>query len=174
MNELFPNNPHLSAPAPSAEPTFHLMYFEPRIAGNTGSAIRLAAATGARLHLVEPLGFDLSEPKLKRAGLDYHELAVVDVHPNFDAALTALPGSRVIAFEVSATASYTDVAYQRGDVLLFGPEPTGLTATELEHPRVTHRVRIPMVPGRRSLNLTNSASIALYEAWRQIGFIDGE
>ncbi|MCL1800704.1 MAG: tRNA (cytidine(34)-2'-O)-methyltransferase [Promicromonosporaceae bacterium] len=166
-------NPHLTAPPPAAQPLLHLVFFEPRIAGNTGSAIRLAAATGARLHLVEPLGFDLSEPKLKRAGLDYHELAVVDVHANLDACLTALPAGRVIAFEVSATMSYADVAYRRGDILLFGPEPTGLTESELSHPRVTHRVRIPMVPGRRSLNLTNSAAVALYEAWRQLGFGGG-
>jgi len=163
-------NPHLTAPRPGADPAFHLMYFEPRIAGNTGSAIRLAAATGAQLHLVEPLGFDLSEPKLKRAGLDYHELAVVEVHPDYSTALAALPHSRVIAFEVDATMLYTEVAYQKGDILLFGPEPTGLTAAELNHPRVTHRVRIPMLPGRRSLNLTNSAAIAIYEAWRQLGF----
>jgi len=169
-----PDNPHLSAPRPMAHPNFHLMYFEPRIAGNTGSAIRLAAATGARLHLVEPLGFDLSEPKLKRAGLDYHELAIVDVHANYQTALDALPESRVIAFEVNAATSYADIKYQKGDILLFGPEPTGLSATELNHPRVTHRVRIPMLPGRRSLNLTNSAAIAVYEAWRQLGFPGGE
>ena len=168
---MFPNNPHLTAPRPTDDPTFNLMYFEPRIAGNTGSAIRLAAATGARLHLVEPLGFDLSEPKLKRAGLDYHELAVVDVHKNYETALAALPESRVIAFEVNATMPYTEVAYQKGDILLFGPEPSGLTDVELGHPRVTHRVRIPMVAGRRSLNLTNSAAIALYEAWRQLHFL---
>jgi tRNA (cytidine/uridine-2'-O-)-methyltransferase len=165
-------NPHLSAPAATEEPPLHLVFFEPRIAGNTGAAIRLAAATGARLHLVEPLGFDLSESKVKRAGLDYHELAGMRVHPNFEACLSEVPNSRVIAFEVSATTPYTEVTYQKGDVLLFGPEPTGLSPTELDHPRVTHRVRIPMVAGRRSLNLTNSAAIALYEAWRQLGFVD--
>ncbi|WP_179951053.1 tRNA (cytidine(34)-2'-O)-methyltransferase [Xylanimonas oleitrophica] len=146
-----------------------MVYFEPRIAGNTGSAIRLAAVTGARLHLVEPLGFDLEESKLRRAGLDYHDLAVMDVHPTFDAALTALPG-RVFAFTAQATTSYTDVAYEPGDVLLFGPEPTGLPEEVMAHPRVTDRVRIPMLPGRRSLNLTNAASIVTYEAWRQQGF----
>ncbi|MEU2202273.1 tRNA (cytidine(34)-2'-O)-methyltransferase [Isoptericola sp. NPDC019482] len=146
------------------------MYYEPRIPGNTGSAIRLAAVTGARLHLVEPLGFDLSEAKLKRAGLDYHDLAVMDVHPTFDAALDALPGARVFAFTAHADTAYTDVEYRPGDVLLFGPEPTGLPDEAMDHPRVTDRVKIPMLPGRRSLNLTNAASIVVYEAWRQAGF----
>ncbi|QAY64286.1 tRNA (cytidine(34)-2'-O)-methyltransferase [Xylanimonas allomyrinae] len=164
------SNPHASAPAAPAAPFAHLVYFEPRIAGNTGSAIRLAAVTGARLHLVEPLGFDLEESKLRRAGLDYHDLAVLDVHPGFQAAMDALPGARVFAFEVGAATSYTDVAYQRGDVLLFGPEPTGLPDEVLAHPRITQRVVLPMLPGRRSLNLTNAASIATYEAWRQLGF----
>ncbi|MCL2595715.1 MAG: tRNA (cytidine(34)-2'-O)-methyltransferase [Promicromonosporaceae bacterium] len=146
------------------------MYYEPRIAGNTGSAIRLAAVTGARLHLVEPLGFDLAESKLRRAGLDYHDLAVLSVHENFAAALAALPDSRVFAFEVNATVPYTDIEYAPGDVLLFGPEPSALPKEVMAHPRVTERVRLPMLPGRRSLNLTNAAAIATYEAWRQQGF----
>lgn len=148
----------------------HLMFFEPRIAGNTGSAIRTSAATGAALHLVEPLGFDLSEPKLRRAGLDYHDLAHVVVHPDLASALASLPDSRVLAFTTQATTSYTDVAYQDEDVLLFGPEPTGLPPEVLADPRVTQQVRIPMLPGRRSLNLSNCAAIAGYEAWRQMGF----
>jgi tRNA (cytidine/uridine-2'-O-)-methyltransferase len=148
----------------------HVMFFEPRIAGNTGSAIRLAAVTGAVLHLVEPLGFDLSEPKLRRAGLDYHDLADVVVHPDLDTALATLPGSRVLAFTTQATTSYADLTYRDDDVLLFGPEPTGLPAEVLTHPRVTERVRIPMRAGRRSLNLANAASVATYEAWRQRGF----
>ena len=163
-------NPHLDAPAAPDEPFAHIVYYEPRIAGNTGSAIRLAAVTGARLHLVEPLGFDLEESKLKRAGLDYHDLAVLTVHPTFDAAMDALPGRRVFAFEVGAATSYADVTYEPGDVLLFGPEPTGLPPEVLAHPRVTARVVLPMLPGRRSLNLTNAASIATYEMWRQLGF----
>ncbi|AEG43322.1 tRNA (cytidine(34)-2'-O)-methyltransferase [Isoptericola variabilis] len=161
-------------PAPPADPFLHVVYFEPRIPGNTGSAIRLAAVTGARLHLVEPLGFDLSEAKLKRAGLDYHDLAVMDVHPSLDAAFEAVlagtPDARVFAFTTRATTSYTDVTYRHGDVLLFGPEPTGLPDDVLAHPRLTDQLRIPMLPGRRSLNLTNAASIAVYEAWRQTGF----
>lgn len=160
----------IAAPQPPGTTFAHIVYFEPRIAGNTGSAIRLAAVTGARLHLVEPLGFDLSEAKLKRAGLDYHDLAVMTVHPSFDAAMSALAGHRVFAFEVTAATAYTDVAYEQGDVLVFGPEPTGLPPAVLEHPRITERVKLPMLPGRRSLNLTNAASIATYEVWRQLGF----
>ncbi|MCL1870552.1 MAG: tRNA (cytidine(34)-2'-O)-methyltransferase [Promicromonosporaceae bacterium] len=164
-------NPHATAPAAPDEAFAHIVYFEPRIAGNTGSAIRLAAVTGARLHLVEPLGFDLEESKLRRAGLDYHDLAVLSVHASFDAAMEALPGRRVYAFEVGASTSYTSVTYAFGDVLVFGPEPTGLPEEVLAHPRVTERVVLPMLPGRRSLNLTNAASIATYEAWRQLGFV---
>ena len=148
----------------------NVMFFEPRIAGNTGSAIRLAAVTGAVLHLVEPLGFDLSEPKLRRAGLDYHDLAHVVVHPDLDAALGSLPGSRVFAFTTQAMTPFTDVAYVDGDVLLFGPEPTGLPPEVLAHPRICDELRIPMLAGRRSLNLSNAAAIATYEVWRQWGF----
>lgn len=152
------------------------MFLEPRIPQNTGNAIRLVAGTGATLHLVEPLGFDLTEPKLKRAGLDYHDLASVAVHPDLETALGSegLGRSRVFAFTAHATRWYTDVAFQSGDVLLFGPEPTGLPAEVLEHPRVTERVRIPMLGGRRSLNLANSAAVVTYEAWRQHGFPGAE
>ncbi|WP_338403901.1 tRNA (cytidine(34)-2'-O)-methyltransferase [Cellulosimicrobium arenosum] len=145
------------------------MFFEPRIPGNTGNAIRLAALTGARLHLVEPLGFEMDEPRLRRAGLDYHDLAAVEVHADLEAALATLPG-RVLAFTTRGTTSYTDVTYRPDDVLLFGPEPTGLPDEVLAHPRLTDQVIIPMLPGRRSLNLTNAASVAVYEAWRQTGF----
>lgn len=150
----------------------HVAFFEPRIPGNTGSAIRLAAGTGATLHLIEPLGFDLSEAKLRRAGLDYHDLAHVVVHPSLDALLAALPG-RVYAFTTQATQRHTDVAWADEDVLLFGPEPTGLPDEVLAHPRITDRVRIPMLPGRRSMNLSNAAAVGIYEAWRQLGFVDG-
>jgi tRNA (cytidine/uridine-2'-O-)-methyltransferase len=147
-----------------------ILFFEPRIPQNTGNAIRLAAVTGAELHLVEPLGFDLSEPKLRRAGLDYHDLAHVVVHADLAAAWAAFDGARVLAFTTKATTVYTDVVYRPDDVLLFGPEPTGLPDDVLADPRVADQVRIPMLPGRRSLNLTSSASIAVYEAWRQLGF----
>ena len=150
-----------------------IAFFEPRIPQNTGNAIRLSAATGAHLHLVEPLGFEMDEPRLRRAGLDYHDLASVTVHPSFEALLAALPGSRVFAFTTKATSVYTDIEYEAGDILLFGPEPTGLDDAVLAHPRITDSVRIPMLEGRRSLNITSSASIAIYEAWRQLGFVDG-
>ena len=150
---------------------FRILFFEPRIAGNTGAAIRLAAVTGAELHLVEPLGFDLEESKLKRAGLDYHDLAVMTVHANLDAALQALLPARVFAFTAAGETVYTDVAYEPGDVLMFGPEPTGLPPEVLADDRVTARVRLPMLPGRRSMNLANTASIAVYEAWRQHDFL---
>jgi tRNA (cytidine/uridine-2'-O-)-methyltransferase len=146
------------------------MFFSPRIAPNTGNAIRTAAATGAELHLVEPLGFDLSEPKLRRAGLDYHDLASVTVHASLADAWTALAPRRVFAFTAHATKLFTDVNYQPGDVLMFGPEPTGLDATTLADSHITERIRIPMLSGRRSLNLANAAAVAVYEAWRQQGF----
>jgi tRNA (cytidine/uridine-2'-O-)-methyltransferase len=148
------------------------MFLEPRIPPNTGNAIRLVAGTGATLHLVEPLGFDLAEPKLKRAGLDYHDLASVVVHPDLDAALgsAALASSRVFAFTAHATHWYTDIEFQPGDVMLFGPEPTGLSDEVLSNVRITERLRIPMLHGRRSLNLSNSAAVVTYEAWRQQGF----
>ena len=146
------------------------MFGSPRIAPNTGNAIRTAAATGAELHLVEPLGFDLSEPKLRRAGLDYHDLASVTVHASLDDAWKVLSPQRVFAFTAHATELYTDIGYRAGDVLMFGPEPTGLDEATLADARVTQQVRIPMLAGRRSLNLSNAAAIAIYEAWRQHGF----
>jgi tRNA (cytidine/uridine-2'-O-)-methyltransferase len=151
-----------------------IAYFEPRIPENTGAAIRLSAVTGAHLHLVEPLGFDLSEPKLKRAGLDYHDLGTVTVHADLDTLLAAQPHARVFAFTAHASVLYTEIAYEPNDVLLFGPEPTGLPASVLAHPRITSAVRLPMLPGRRSLNLTNAASVAIYEAWRQLNFAGHE
>jgi tRNA (cytidine/uridine-2'-O-)-methyltransferase len=150
---------------------FKLMFFSPRIAPNTGNAIRIAAATGAELHLVEPLGFDLSEPKLRRAGLDYHDLASVTVHATLQAAWDALAPERVVAFTAHASTPFADVAYQLGDVLMFGPEPDGLDAATLADPHITAQVRIPMLAGRRSLNLANAAAIAVYEAWRQHGYL---
>ena len=149
---------------------FRILFYEPRIAGNTGAAIRLAAVTGAELHLVEPLGFDLEESKRKRAGLDYHDLAVVSVHADLDAALDAIGPARVFAFTAGGDELYTEVSYQPGDVLMFGPEPTGLPDDVLADQRVTARVRLPMLPGRRSMNLANTASVAVFEAWRQQGF----
>jgi tRNA (cytidine/uridine-2'-O-)-methyltransferase len=149
---------------------FHVVFVEPRIPPNTGNAIRMAAATGTHLHLVEPLGFTMTDAQLRRAGLDYHDLATVSVHPTLDDLWAAVLPARVFAFTAHGTTTYTDLVYEPGDVLMFGPEPTGLDPDLLEHPNVTAQVRIPMLPGRRSLNLSNSAAVAVYEAWRQHGF----
>ena len=149
---------------------FHVVFVEPRIPPNTGNAIRLAAATGAHLHLVEPLGFTLADAQLRRAGLDYHDLAVVTVHADLAALWDAVLPARAYAFTTTATASYADVRYEPGDVMIFGPEPTGLDAAVLADPHITSCVRIPMLAGRRSLNLSNSAAVAVYEAWRQLNF----
>jgi tRNA (cytidine/uridine-2'-O-)-methyltransferase len=150
---------------------FRIAFYQPCIPGNTGNAIRTSAATGTELHLIEPLGFDLSDSKLRRAGLDYHDLASVTVFPDLDAAFEIWADARVFAFTTHAEQNYADVAYRPGDVLLFGPEPTGLPEDVLSDSRITAQLRIPMIPGRRSLNLSNAASIAAYEAWRQHGFI---
>lgn len=150
---------------------FRILFFEPRIPQNSGNAIRLAAATGAELHLVEPLGFELTDARLKRAGLDYHELAAFTVHADLDAAWEVLRPARIFAFTAKAQVLYSEVAYEPGDVLLFGPEPTGLPDEVLADERITERLRLPMLAGRRSMNLANSASIAVFEAWRQHGFV---
>ena len=150
----------------------HIIFLDPEIPGNSGAAIRLAACTGAFLHLVEPLGFDMSDTKLKRAGLDYHDLAHVKVHHTFDEALAEVPG-RIWAFTGHASRHYSDITYADGDGLLFGRESVGLPDWAMSHSRVSECVRIQMREGIRSLNLANSASIALYEAWRQLGFPDG-
>ena len=148
----------------------HVFLHEPAIAGNTGNAIRLSAVTGARLHLIEPLGFDLEDAKLRRAGLDYHDLADVSIHPEIEQALAAVPEARVFAFTSHTEVSFESIEYRREDVLLFGTEPTGLPEEVMAHPRITERVKIPMLPARRSLNLANAVSIAVYEAWRQRGY----
>jgi tRNA (cytidine/uridine-2'-O-)-methyltransferase len=152
-------------------PVFSVAFIHPSIAPNTGNAIRLAAATGIELHLVHPLGFDLDDAKLRRAGLDYHDLANVTTHADIDAAWSAFASDAgVYAFTTKATRSYADVAYKPGDVLMFGNEQTGLPTEVLDHPRVTDHLRIPMLAGRRSLNLSNSAALVVYEAWRQHDF----
>lgn len=152
---------------------FKILFYTPEIPGNTGNAIRLAAITGAELHLVEPLGFNFDNAHLRRAGLDYHDLAVVTVHKTLEDAWQALKPERVFAFTTTASTSYADIEYRPGDVLMFGPESVGLPAEVQRDEHVTERVKIPMKPGRRSLNLANSASIAVFEAWRQNGFEGG-
>jgi len=149
---------------------FRIAFVEPQIPPNTGNAIRMVAATGCELHLIEPLGFDLSDAKLRRAGLDYHDLATVRVHADLASAWLALMPARVFAFTARATDSFADIAYLPDDVLLFGPEPDGLSEQVLADPHITQWVRIPMLAGRRSLNLSNAAAVAAYEAWRQQGF----
>ncbi|MFC5993184.1 tRNA (cytidine(34)-2'-O)-methyltransferase [Pseudonocardia hispaniensis] len=149
---------------------FRIVLLAPEIPPNTGNAIRLAANTGAELHLVEPLGFSLAARHVRRAGLDYHDLAQVQVHADLDAAWAALLPARVFAFATTASRCYADVDYAPGDVLLFGPESTGLPVPVQQAPQVTARVRLPMVPASRSLNLSNAVAIAVYEAWRQQGF----
>ncbi|ALG29431.1 RNA methyltransferase [Glutamicibacter halophytocola] len=149
---------------------FRIVFNAPEIPGNSGNAIRLSAITGAELHLVKPLGFNFDDANLRRAGLDYHDMANVTVHENLDAAFEALGEGRVFAFTSEGQTVYSDISYEPGDILLFGKESSGLSAEDKKHPRVTELVRLPMLPGRRSLNLANTASIVAYEAWRQHGF----
>ncbi len=149
---------------------FRIAFLQPQIAPNTGNAMRLVAATGAELHLIGPLGFDLSDAKLRRAGLDYRDLASVTVHERLADFWSSVRAARVYAFTARASTRYSDVAYEYGDVLLFGPERTGLPPHVLSDPRITAQVLLPMLPECRSLNLSNAAAIAAYEAWRQHGF----
>ena len=153
--------------------SLQIVFHTPEIPGNTGNAIRLAAVTGAHLHLVEPLGFDLSDAKLRRAGLDYHDLAHVTVHPDIEHLWGQLGERRVIAFTTHTQEYFHQVQYQADDVLLFGQESTGLPQSVVDDPHIDLRVRIPMLPSRRSLNLANSASIAVYHAWQQLGYPGG-
>lgn len=150
----------------------HVIFDNPVIPPNTGNAIRMSAGTGATLHLVRPLGFLLDDKHLRRSGLDYHDLAHVEVHDDIDSCFALMRGN-IYAFTTSATHRYTDVVFQPGDALLFGTEPTGLPRSHSHHERVTDQLRIPMLPGRRSMNLSNSAAVATYEAWRQLGFPGG-
>ena len=147
-----------------------VLFDRPCIPPNTGNAIRMAAGAGCELHLAGPLGFDLSAPQLRRAGLDYRDLAHVEVHEDLEAAYASLLPARVWAFSARADLALPEVRFSPGDVLLFGPEPTGLSEEVLSDDRVTATVRIPMLPGRRSMNLSNAAAVAVYEAWRQHGY----
>lgn len=153
---------------------FDIVFYRPEIPPNTGNAMRLAAVTGCRLHLIEPLGFTLDDARLRRAGMDYRDRAVVEVHADFEGFAAVVGGRRVFAFTVDSDLLYTEVAYRPGDVLMFGPESVGLPDEIQHHPGVERRLRIPMVPSVRSLNLSNAAAIAVYEAWRQTGFQVGE
>jgi tRNA (cytidine/uridine-2'-O-)-methyltransferase len=156
---------------------FEIVFYHPEIPPNTGNAMRLAAVTGCRLHLIEPLGFTMEDAKLRRAGMDYRDRASVTVHADLEswrAATTpqraATAPQRVFALTVDGEGLYTDPSYQPGDTFLFGPESVGLPDEVQAMPWVTERLRIPMVPEVRSLNVANAAAVVVYEAWRQIGF----
>lgn len=151
----------------------HIVLFQPEIPGNTGNIIRLCANTGARLHLVRPLGFDLDDTKLKRAGLDYHEWADMQVHDNLADCLHRLAAHRVFAMTTKGSRFFHSLTIQSGDVFVFGPETRGLPPDVLAHFTADRRLRLPMRPDSRSLNLSNSAAVVAYEAWRQLGFDGG-
>jgi tRNA (cytidine/uridine-2'-O-)-methyltransferase len=147
---------------------FDVVLVEPEIPPNAGNVIRLAANTGVRLHLVEPLGFSMDDRSLKRAGLDYHEFAAVRVHPGWPALRQSLGGRRMFAFTTKASALYTEVRYARDDVLVFGGETRGLPDAILG--QISDQLRLPMRPGNRSINLSNAVAVVVFEAWRQLGF----
>jgi tRNA (cytidine/uridine-2'-O-)-methyltransferase len=149
---------------------FDIVFFRPEIPPNTGNAMRLAAVTGSRLHLIEPLGFDMDDAKLRRAGMDYRDKAVVSIHPDLDDWRESAQPRRVFALTVDGDRIYTDVEYEEGDAFVFGPESVGLPQEVKKVSWMTGTLRLPMVPGVRSLNLSNSAAVVIYEAWRQHGF----
>jgi tRNA (cytidine/uridine-2'-O-)-methyltransferase len=153
---------------------FHVILFEPEIPPNTGNIIRLCANTGATLHLVQPLGFSLDDAQLRRAGLDYRDLARVHEHRDLAACLQHFDVTRVFPVETQGGQRHTDHRYQDGDAFLFGRETSGLPANVLSLFPAEHAIRVPMIPGNRSLNLANAAAIVLFEAWRQLGFPGGE
>ncbi|TRX74649.1 tRNA (uridine(34)/cytosine(34)/5-carboxymethylaminomethyluridine(34)-2'-O)-methyltransferase TrmL [Pseudomonas mangiferae] len=149
---------------------FHVILFQPEIPPNTGNIIRLCANAGCHLHLIEPLGFELDDKRLRRAGLDYHEYATLRRHPDLEACLAALGHPRLFAFTTKGSQPFHEVAYRPGDAFLFGPESRGLPAEVRDALPADRRVRLPMRPECRSLNLSNSVAVAVYEAWRQNGF----
>ncbi|MCG6118101.1 MAG: tRNA (uridine(34)/cytosine(34)/5-carboxymethylaminomethyluridine(34)-2'-O)-methyltransferase TrmL [Aquimonas sp.] len=152
---------------------FDVLLYEPEIPPNTGNVIRLCANAGARLHLIRPLGFELDDSRLRRAGLDYHEYAELRVHNSLQAAIDALGQPRVFALSTRGAQRYDEVAFRPGDAFLFGPESRGLPQPVLDNLASEQRVRLPMHPGNRSLNLSNAVAVLVYEAWRQQGFAGG-
>jgi len=150
-----------------------VLLYQPEIPPNTGNAIRLCANTGARLHLIEPLGFALEDKQLKRAGLDYHEYTTLQVHASLDAALQRIRPARLFALSTRGTVRHDQPAYQSGDAFLFGPETRGLPQDVLDQLPEGQRLRLPMRPGNRSLNLSNTVAVVVFEAWRQAGFVGG-
>ncbi|MEG3193164.1 tRNA (cytidine(34)-2'-O)-methyltransferase [Lysobacter sp. D1-1-M9] len=153
---------------------FDVILFQPEIPPNTGNVIRLCANTGARLHLVAPLGFDLEDRQLRRAGLDYHEYATLQVHDSLDAALVAIAPPRLFALSTRGRTRHDAPRYVEGDAFLFGPETRGLPAEVLDALPAQQRLRLPMRPGNRSLNLSNTVAVVVFEAWRQHGFSGGD
>ncbi|HSI25015.1 MAG TPA: tRNA (uridine(34)/cytosine(34)/5-carboxymethylaminomethyluridine(34)-2'-O)-methyltransferase TrmL [Methylotenera sp.] len=152
---------------------FHIALFEPEIPPNTGNIIRLCANTGATLHLIEPLGFKLEDKQLKRAGLDYHEYANLRIHQNWTDFKLAMAGKRLFAITTKGSQNYAKVDYSADDVFVFGPETRGLPETIRNEFLPDFKLRLPMLPDSRSLNLSNSAAVLLYEAWRQLDFKNG-
>ncbi len=153
---------------------FHIVLFQPEIPPNTGNVIRLAANTGCTLHLVKPMGFALDDARMRRAGLDYHEFAQMQVHENWEALIAALPASaRIFAMTTKGSSLFQTLTYQPGDVFVFGPETRGLPADILEKFAPEHRLRLPMFPENRSLNLSNAVAVTVFEAWRQAGYEGG-
>jgi tRNA (cytidine/uridine-2'-O-)-methyltransferase len=165
---------HANDTAMADDSRFDIVLYQPEIPPNTGNVIRLCANTGARLHLIEPLGFDLSDKQLRRAGLDYHEYADVRVHSDLTRALEVIAPKRLFALSTRGTTRYDRPPYRLGDTFLFGPETRGLPGMVLDTVPVAQRLRLPMCPGNRSLNLSNAVAIVLFEAWRQNGFIAGQ
>jgi tRNA (cytidine/uridine-2'-O-)-methyltransferase len=149
---------------------FGIVFYTPEIPPNTGNAMRLAAITGCTLHLIEPLGFEMGDARLRRAGMDYRDKATVAVHSDIDAWLGAKTPGRVFAFTVDGEEIYTDQSYREGDSFLFGPESVGLPDEVSSAPWIAARLRLPMIPGVRSINLSNAAAVVVYEAWRQLGY----
>ena len=158
---------HATSEAPAM---FHIALLEPEIPPNTGNIIRLCANTGCQLHLIEPLGFELDDKRLRRAGLDYHEFAAVKTYANLEACLAAVKPERVFALSTKGKQGFSDAAFNPGDLFLFGPGSRGLPAEVRDALPAEQVLRLPMMPGSRSLNLSNSAAVLIYEAWRQQGF----
>ena len=152
---------------------FDVVLYRPEIPPNTGNIMRLCANTGSRLHLIHPLGFDLDDTKLRRAGLDYREWAEVREHTSLEALVDSVSPARLIAFTRDGPGRYSDVDYQPGDALLFGPESDGLPDDVLESSLLDQRVRIPMLPRSRSLNLSNAVAVVVFEAWKRHDFTGG-
>ena len=151
-------------------PAFDVLLYQPEIPPNTGNVIRLCANTGARLHLIEPLGFAMEDKQLRRAGLDYHEFARVQVHPSLEAALALIQPLRLFALSTRGQVRHDQPCYAEGDAFLFGPETRGLPEPVLDAIAPAQRLRLPMQPGNRSLNLSNAVAVVVFEAWRQNGF----